>query len=1095
MAPFHKLMGAYWYILGVPNFANYESTASLVRVPRAGGAIDYVSVGEERLARVKHTYAFPLRGIHYCLQAFGLESLEEIDYLYTDYARLPRWLNSGPGYRKLEHDYLKLRLDYPVDRVRVVDHHDGHAASAFFPSPFDEAAVLVVDSLGSRLNTQTLYHFKGPSGRALERGDYWGIGRIYSLVTGSVLPYGPEKGFGKTMGLAPYGRVHPGPVLEFNARDDGMSSDYSAFASRPPLPRIVSPGVRRCEDRERVLDPYFARAAYDVQQECERQMLRMARYAHERTGSRNLCIAGGVALNGLANARVMQEGPFDRVWVPPGCSDTGLSLGLALWGYYQEVANSASPKATFSMPTAYSGRAYPRAAVAALLEKFGVAYRRGEPEAIAALIAEGKVIGWFEGGSESGPRALGHRSILADPRDPSMKDTLNRRVKFREGYRPYAPSVLAEHAAEWLELDSPSLTPGAAPDAFMLYVVKVREGKRELVSAITHVDDTTRPQTVTAAANPTYHRMLREFHRLTGVPMVLNTSLNVNREPIVETPIDALICAFGTAIDVLYIEGLLVECAQYATPEMVKRLTAERAGVLDDEWGLITAKYLTKYDTAERDAYLAEANTIAEWHRNYRSKYELEVQVDAWCRTHARVLIVGTRAHTRCLYRHLDRFADVRIAAFVSLDYLPGERGEFRFYPETTLEEVDWGTVDAVLVSTHEYQHLASARARMAAPADMSVVTIYDDAGDSLLHVLPGRWPVVREVPGALDAIPSTPPAVAFDFESQPAPPRLRDRYALIVSYHYCHPPDSFLKGTKSITPEQLDHELRILRQNFTCTTVGELMNPESDLPETVAVVTFDDGFKDVAEYALPVLQRWGVPATMYCNSAPLAERRLLDVHRVHLLQARLGIEAFRAAFRRAVEEHPTLRIEPTANLHLENLYPYDDDATRRFKRFLNFDVPYPTARTILGEIFARTLGDEREFVEHLYLSPDDVRRCQDAGLEVGIHGEQHLTLSRLTVQEQRIEIERAANYFSQTFGLDTLHFSYPYGAVGTWTEETKSILQSLGFAGAVTKVRTIVRPSDVAARWEIPRFDCRDVFDGDGNLVAHSLQALFTAD
>jgi hypothetical protein len=226
-----------------------------------------------------------------------------------------------------------------------------------------------------------------------------------------------------------------------------------------------------------------------------------------------------------------------------------------------------------------------------------------------------------------------------------------------------------------------------------------------------------------------------------------------------------------------------------------------------------------------------------------------------------------------------------------------------------------------------------------------------------------------------------------------------------------------------------------------------------------------------------------------------VAERRLLDVHRVHLLQARLGPEPFRAAFHRAVDEHPGLRIEPTQNLHLENLYPYDDDATRQFKRLLNFDVPYPTVRTILGEIFEQSLGGEREFVEHLYLSSDDVRRCQDAGMEIGIHGDRHLTLSRLTEQEQRAEIEQAAAYFSQTFGLDQLHFSYPYGAVGTWNDATKSILESLGFASAVTKIRTIVKPSDLAARWEIPRYDCRDVFDAEGNLVAVHLQALFTAD
>ncbi|MGH7552407.1 MAG: carbamoyltransferase family protein, partial [Longimicrobiales bacterium] len=632
----------YTYVLGVPNFANYEASASLIQVPRGGGEIAYVSIGEDRLTRTKHTYAFPLRGIQYCLEAFGLESIEQIDFIYTDYARLPRWLNSGPGYRKLEHDYLKLRLRYPRERIRVVDHHDAHAASAFYPSPFDEAAVLVVDSLGSRLNTQTLYHFHDGEARVLERGDHWGIGRLYSLVTGSVLPYGPEKGFGKTMGLAPYGAVHPGPVLDFKPKDHGMSSDYSAFCSRPPLPRIVATGVRRCEDRERVLDLYFARAAYDVQQECERQMVRMAEYAYERTGSRNLCIAGGTALNGLANARVLQRSRFENVWIPPGCSDTGLSLGLALWGYFQDVAGSERTKVTVSMTAPYTGRPYARETIARMLDGYGIAYRAVEPEAVASHIAAGKVIGWFEGGSEFGPRALGHRSILADPRDPGMKDTLNRRVKFREPYRPYAPSVLAEHAREWFELEADS--------PFMLMVVDVREDKRARIPAVTHVDNTTRPQTVAASVNPNYHRLISEFHRLTGVPMVLNTSLNINREPIVETPIDALICVFGTAIDFLYIEGLLVECPPYANPEMVARLMADRTRTLDEEWKAITRRHLTRYDTAERDTWLAEENKIAEWHREYRAKYELERRLAAWKAKRANVVILGTRGHTRCLY-------------------------------------------------------------------------------------------------------------------------------------------------------------------------------------------------------------------------------------------------------------------------------------------------------------------------------------------------------------------------------------------------------------------------------------------------------------
>ena len=1078
-------MKAFTYLLGVPNFANYEATASLIRVPKGGGEIEYVSVGEERLARTKHTYAFPMRGIHYCLQAFGLESLEQIDYIYTDYARVPRWLHSGPGYRALEHDYLKLRLKVPRERIRVLDHHDAHAASAFYPSPFEDAAVLVVDSLGSRLNTQTLYHFTPSGAREIERGDHWGIGRLYSLVTGSVLPYGPEKGFGKIMGLAPYGREHPGPVLRFNARDAGMTSDYSAFCTRAPLPRIVARDVRRCEDREQVLDPYFARAAYDVQQECERQMVRMARYAYEQTGSRNICLAGGVALNGLSNARILEETSFERIFIPPGCSDTGLSLGLALWGYFREVATARSPAVTVSMTTAYTGRPYPIESIRAMLETYGIEFRPAEPEEIAGLIAGGKVIGWFEGGSEFGPRALGHRSILADPRDPGMKDTLNQRVKFREGYRPYAPSILAEHATEWLHLDYES--------PFMLLVTEVREEKRARIPAVTHVDHTTRPQTVTAEANPNYYRMIHEFHRLTGVPMVLNTSLNINREPIVETPIDALICAFGTAIDFLYLEGLLVECKPYADPQLVKRLISDRGQVLDAEWKTIIGKYLTRYDTAERDTYLSEANRITEWHRDYRSKYELEQQIAAWNTSGARIAIVGTRGHTRCLYQYIDGFAALDVKAFVPMDDRPGEPGDLSIYPEASLSNVNWTGISAVLVSTHEYQTQAASLVRDIGSRVPDIFVMYDDAGDSLLHLLPGKWPLISPLPER--AAGAHRPVVAFDIESPVKASALAHRHALIVSYHYCHPPgDAFLKGTKSITPEDFDRQIRTLTQNFACTTMSELMNPAADLPETVAVVTFDDGFKDVVEYALPVLQRWGIPATVYCSSGPLVEGCMMNVHRVHLLQAKLGVLAFRQAFEQAVTALNPARIDQ-AHLDVQNLYPYDDDATRRFKRLLNFELPSSTIETVLTQLFAQFIGPDSDVVPRLYLSHDDLHRCQDAGLEIGAHGHRHLVHSRLTDEEQRRELQIPAEYFNHTYGVRDLHYSYPYGAVGTWNETSKRLAEELGYASAVTKVRTIVKPSDLRERWEIPRFDVRDVFDVDGGLVAEELLALFTSD
>jgi carbamoyltransferase len=219
----------YIYILGVPNFSNYESSASMIRIPKKGGEIDYVCIGEDRLTRLKHTYTFPLRSIDYCMKHFDLDDLEQIDYLATDYARVPRWNNSGPAYRKLESDYLKLKLKIPDHKILIMDHHDAHAASCYYPSGFDEAGVLIVDGMGSDLNTQSGYHFNKNKITWSERGYDWGVGRLYSMVTGALLPYGPEKGYGKVMGLAAYGEGQQPSGLKMKGRFDGMQSDYSDF--------------------------------------------------------------------------------------------------------------------------------------------------------------------------------------------------------------------------------------------------------------------------------------------------------------------------------------------------------------------------------------------------------------------------------------------------------------------------------------------------------------------------------------------------------------------------------------------------------------------------------------------------------------------------------------------------------------------------------------------------------------------------------------------------------------------------------------------------------------------------------------------------
>ena len=841
------------------------------------------------------------------------------------------------------------------------------------------------------------------------------------------------------------------------------------------------------------MDPYFARASYDVQQECERQFIRMAEYAHQKTGSRNICIAGGVGLNGLSNTRILEHTPFERMWIQPACSDMGIPLGLALWGYFREIAIPSTPRAWISMPTAYTGRPYPRAEIESCLQAYKIDYRPTNPEEIASFVAAGKVIGWFEGSSEFGPRALGHRSFIADPRDPGMKDRLNISVKFREGYRPYAPSILAEHASDWLKLDCPS--------PFMLHVVEVLPDKRDVVPAITHVDNTTRPQTVTAEASPNYHRMIKAFYELTGVPMVLNTSFNVNREPIAETPLDALICAFGSSVDYLYLEGLLVDSKRYAGPELVKAMMAERQRNSDEQWKLITERYLVNYNIAERDRYLVEENRIAEWYRDYRSKYELEQAMLRWRETQSRVLIVGTRAHTRCLYLYIPEFPQVDVQAFVPLDDLPGERGELAIYRESTLEAVPWNEIDAVLISTHEYQTQVMERVQRVAPPGKPITVMYDDSGDSLLYVLPNKWPIMNPIEaerhGLITARSKSRALAGVDLDFQPDGIKVQERYAVIINYHYCHPSEGAeFDGMRGIRPEDLDHQLRILTRNFTLTTIGELLNPAATLPETVAVLTFDDGLKDVINHALPVLERWGVPATIYCCSAPLMEGRLLDVHKTHILQGKLGLAVFQKEFERVLASlNHGQELDSPESLGIHNLYRYDDDATRNFKMLLNYRLPYPVLTRALSLLVEEAFGAEAEVATRLYLSPSEIRLCQKAGLEIGMHSHQHYILSRLTEAGQRRELETAAAYFNDTFGVDQIHLAYPYGGVGTWNPLTKQLLKRLNFKSAVTMERRIVKPADLSHRWEIPRFDVRDVFQPDNSLRPDKLGALFSSD
>jgi carbamoyltransferase len=439
-------------------------------------------------------------------------------------------------------------------RLFNVGHHQAHAASAFFASPFDDAAVLTLDRGGDFLST-TLNHGQGHRLRTLaEVRNPDSLGEIYSALTW-YLGFHPNSDEGKVMGLAPYGtdRLAPGfRDLLTLTRDGRFRVNLNWFAyhreagwlSRRFLERYGPPRVPESDLSERHEDLAFA-----VQDLVEEAGLHVTRALHRLTGSRNLCLAGGVALNSVMNARLLRETEFEHLFIQPAASDAGNALGAALWVWHQVLGRER----TWSMDHAFWGPEWPDAAYKDVLAARKLPLREvGDPPAEAArLLAEGKIVGWVQGRAEVGPRALGGRSILADPRRAEMKDIVNSQVKHREGFRPFAPSVLHEKGPEYFE--------GYYPNPFMLLVLPILEGKREVIPAVTHVDGTGRLQSVIRESNPLYALLIEEFERLTGVPVVLNTSFNLRGEPIVHRPEEALNDFLNTGMDALFLGPYLIE--------------------------------------------------------------------------------------------------------------------------------------------------------------------------------------------------------------------------------------------------------------------------------------------------------------------------------------------------------------------------------------------------------------------------------------------------------------------------------------------------------------------------------------------------------
>ena len=560
-------------ILGISAF--YHDSAAAIVVD----GVLIAAAQEERFTRKRHDEALPVQAVNYCLREAGLR-MEAVDYItfydkpFLKFERLllsyletfprgfrsfiaavPMWASQKLWIKSLIAQELKFK-----GPICFSDHHMSHAASAFLVSPFDRAAILTVDGVGE-WSTSTWGTGEGTQISLTHETRFpHSLGLLYSAFT-YYLGFKVNSAEYKVMGLAPYGKpIYYDKVRRtIDWKPDGsfrLNLEYFDFIgglrmTSPRMDELFGAPARQPETRltQREFD-----IAASVQKVTDEIMVAMATHVQRETGMKNLCMAGGVALNCVANAKVLREAGFDEIWIQPAAGDAGGAVGSAYYLWNCVLGHAR----TYRMDHAYLGPQFEAAEVREYLDSVQAVYSEpGEKDLIgraADLIANGKVIGWHQGRMEFGPRALGSRSILADARDPAMKDTLNRAIKFREGFRPFAPSVIDEAANDWFEMD---VNGRVHNSPFMLLVADVRDGKR-VIPSVTHVDNSARLQTVSREPNPMYHALIEEFGRRSGVPIVINTSFNVRGEPIVCTPEDAYRCFMRTNMDALIIGPYLL---------------------------------------------------------------------------------------------------------------------------------------------------------------------------------------------------------------------------------------------------------------------------------------------------------------------------------------------------------------------------------------------------------------------------------------------------------------------------------------------------------------------------------------------------------
>lgn len=587
-------------ILGVSCFY-HDAAAALLRE-----GVLVAAAEEERFSRQKHDFGFPTHAIDFCLKQAGIRG-QDLDYvvfyekpfvkferiLMTALGTFPR---SYPMFRESMITWFKDKLwikgllqdklGVPASKILFADHHLSHAASAFLCSPFDRAALLTIDGVGEWTTASVgrgnaVWNGAGANAIQLDKEMRFphSLGLLYSTFT-AFLGFEVNEGEYKVMGMAPYGEpryvdkvyklVHPNSDASFWLDLDYFSYHYSTHQtfSRKFVELFGEPRDPRADfiTRRTHADPpvsnevlernqYYADVAASIQKVTEELILRMARHAHQETGLDKLCLAGGVALNSVANGRILRETPIKELFIQPAAGDSGGALGAALYAYHVILGQPRR----FTLEHAYWGATYSDAEIRAALDARGAKYQLIEDDArmsdlIVDDLTRGKVVGWFQGRFEWGPRALGNRSILADPRRAEMKDIVNSKIKFREPFRPFAPVILENAVADYFAFD-----PSAQyPARYMLLVLPLREDQAQHIPAVNHLG-TGRLQTVRREWNARYYDLVQKFGQATGVPVLMNTSFNLRGEPIVASPANALNTFFKSGIDVLALENYRVE--------------------------------------------------------------------------------------------------------------------------------------------------------------------------------------------------------------------------------------------------------------------------------------------------------------------------------------------------------------------------------------------------------------------------------------------------------------------------------------------------------------------------------------------------------